>query len=130
MKAVDTNVLARLLLADDPAQHAAAIRIMEGEVWITPTVWLELGWLLGKRLKLPRHVMADMFDALLSTATVSTSDEDGLRWAIERFRSGADWGDAMHVMMARDVASSFVTFDRGILTAIGGEAPLAVETAV
>jgi predicted nucleic-acid-binding protein len=128
VRAVDTNVLARLLLADDPVQHAIAVTISEKPIWITSTVWLELGWLLGKKLKVPRHVISDMFTALLSTNTVNTSDEDGLRWAIDRFRAGADWGDMMHLIMARDVAETFATFDRGIASAASGDAPLSVET--
>lgn len=128
MRAVDTNVLARLLLADDPAQHAVAVKIVENPVWITPTVWLELGWLLGKKPRLAREVIADMLLALLSTETVKTSDEDGLLWAIGRYRAGADWADVMHLIMARDIASTFATFDRGIAPAVAGDPSLAIET--
>jgi predicted nucleic-acid-binding protein len=128
VKAVDTNVLARLLLADDRAQHEAAKAIVSDPIWIAPTVWLELGWVLGRKLKLDRTLVADLLLALLSTKTVNTGNEDGLRWAIARFKEGADWADAMHLIMAGGVASAFVTFDRGITRAIGEDTPLAIET--
>ena len=49
MIAVDTNVLARLLLRDDEAQFRKAVRLFSDsrEYTAPPTVILELVWVLG-----------------------------------------------------------------------------------
>lgn len=49
MRAIDTNVLARFLLNDDPDQGEVARRIVEDGIFLPLTVVLELGWLLGSR---------------------------------------------------------------------------------
>lgn len=47
MIAVDTNVLVRLLTADDPKQLAAARSLFASDpIWVAKTVLLETGWVL------------------------------------------------------------------------------------
>lgn len=128
MRAVDTNILARLILADDDPQYRIATTILEGPVWVTATVWLELGWVLGKRLQLDRAVVGDALQTVLMTQTVHTFDHDGMHWAIDRYRAGADWADVVHLVMARGIADSFATFDRGIARFSGDAPPLPIET--
>ncbi|MEH3101765.1 type II toxin-antitoxin system VapC family toxin [Sphingomonas adhaesiva] len=127
MKAVDTNILARIILQDDARQTAIAADILRHPVWISLSVWTELGWLLFKRLKLQRDVVAEALSTLLMMETVRVADAAGLSWAIERFRSGADWADMVHLIAARGAADTFVTFDAGVAPAASG-APVSVET--
>lgn len=126
MKAVDTNILARLILQDDPRQARLAETILREPVWVSHTVWIELGWVLGKRLRLDHAVAADALETLLMLETVHVADREGLAWAIERYRAGADWADAMHLVAARGVADRFVTFDLGIARI--DTPPLPIET--
>jgi hypothetical protein len=67
VRAVDTNVLARYYLADDPAQARVAKGVLEsGAVFIPKTVMLELAWVLKsvaeqpapKALECLRHLVA------------------------------------------------------------------------
>ncbi len=47
MRAVDTNVLVRFFVADDPGQFRRARKVMEaGAVFIPKTVLLETEWVL------------------------------------------------------------------------------------
>ena len=126
MRAVDTNILARLILQDEPHQARLAEAIVREPVWVSNTVWIELGWVLGKRLRLDHATVADAMATLLMLDTVHVADRDGLAWAIERYRAGADWADAVHLVAARGVADRFVTFDRGIARI--DTPPLPVET--
>lgn len=126
MKAVDTNILARLILQDEPHQARLAEAIVREPVWVSHTVWIELGWVLGKRLRLDHAIVADAMATLLMLETVHVADREGLAWAIERYRAGADWADAVHLVAARGVADRFVTFDRGIEQI--DTPPLPVET--
>lgn len=128
MKAVDTNIIARFVLGDDPAQARMAATILGDPVWISLSVWLELGWVLGKRLGIERGIAADMLATILSINTVHTPDPVGLSWAIERYRTGADWGDMVHLLAAGGIAERFVTFDRAIVTQAGVSPPLPIET--
>lgn len=126
MRAADTNILARLILQDEPHQARLAEAIVREPVWVSHTVWIELGWVLGKRLRLDHATVADAMATLLMLETVHVADREGLAWAIERYRAGADWADAVHLVAARGVADRFVTFDRGIARI--DTPPLPVET--
>jgi predicted nucleic-acid-binding protein len=128
MKSVDTNVLARFILGDHPEQGQRAVEILREPVWISFSVWLELGWVLSKRLGLDRAMVADMLGTILTIDTVHAPDSAGLSWAIERYRTGADWGDMIHLISADGIADHFVTFDRALATQAGTNAPLRIET--
>jgi len=128
VRAVDTNVVARLLLSDDPQQAADAISILREQVWVGLTIWLELGWVLASRTSLDRATVAEALASLLAFDTVHTEDREGLAWAIARFREGADWADMVHLVACRRAAGTFATFDRGIEPAAGPTSPLPIET--
>lgn len=129
MKAVDTNILARFILADDEHQSEMASEILGTPVWVSLTVWLELGWVLSKRAALGRAMVADAIETLLQLGTIHTADRDGLAWAVARYRAGADWADVIHLVSARTAADGFVTFDRGIAT-YAAQSPIPVETLI
>ena len=95
--------------------------------WVSNTVWVELGWVLGKRLRLDRAVVSAALSSILAIDTIHTADRHGLSWAIERYRLGADWADVVHLIAARGVADTFVTFDRGVAGQAEGT-PVLVET--
>ena len=128
MKAVDTNILARFILGDHPEQAQRAVEVLGEPVWVGFSVWLELGWVLSKRLGLERPIVADMLGTILSIDTVHAPDPTGLSWAIERYRTGADWGDMIHLICADGIADQFVTFDRALAAQAGINAPLRIET--
>lgn len=128
MRAIDTNVLARFILRDDDEQARIAEAVIRQPFWMTLTVWLELGWLLYRRLKLDRAVVADALLAIVSIETAHGPDPDGISWAISRFRDGADWADMIHLVAARNIADRFTTFDTGIARRSGAATPLMIET--
>ncbi len=128
MKSVDTNILARFILGDHPEQGQRAVEILSEPVWISFSVWLELGWVLSKRLGLDRAMVADMLGTILTIDTVHAPDSAGLSWAIERYRTGADWGDMIHLISVDGIADHFVTFDRALSAQAGINAPLRIET--
>ena len=128
MKAIDTNVIARAILGDDAVQSPIAVSTLREPVWISMTVWLELGWVLGTRLGLDRSIVADAIATVLAMESVNTPDRAGLDWAIDRFRAGADWADMIHLLSARGFAGSFVTFDRAITPRAGDAPPLPIQT--
>ena len=115
MRALDTNVLARWVLRDDEAQALAADAILREPCLVSITVMLELGWVLDRSLRLPRATVASMLGQILQLTTVTAENLAGLTWALERYRAGADWADAVHLADTTGLATAFVTFDRGLV---------------
>jgi len=71
MTAVDTNVLVRFLVADEPAQAARAARLIRrGHIWVPKTVLLEAEWVLRGLYKLPSPKILATFEALAGLSVV------------------------------------------------------------
>ena len=78
MKAVDTNVLARYLLNDDPVQSPIATSIMAEPNYVSDTVLVEAAWLLSSRYGFDRAVLAGaLADLLEATAAASAREAAG-----------------------------------------------------
>ena len=102
MIALDTNILARYLLDDEPAQARTARRLLadaKAEYWIPVTVVLELAWVLRKT-DAPRNVVMERLRDLLSLRNVRVQNADlvfqSLRWAAQ----GMDLADALHLVLS------------------------------
>ena len=111
MIALDTNVLARYLLADEPTQFAAAQRLMSGtELCTAPlTVLLELVWVLESRALARIDITAGL-RALLGLAHFKPQQAPLLAQSLAWYEQGLDFADALHLAQCRD-ADSFASFD-------------------
>lgn len=113
VKSVDTNILARLILVDDPIQTPIAEDIVRRRVRVSLTVLLELGWLLGSRGGMPRAEVNRALLKLLDNEAIHVEDDAKVRAALELYRKGADLSDVLHLVAARG-SEAFVTFDKGV----------------
>ncbi len=127
VRAVDTNVVLRLLLDDDPVQHRSAVALLAQPLLIPLTVLVETGWVLLSRYRFPRGDVAQLLRDLLDYDGVVVPQHAGVLWALHRFAERGDLADLLHLVSAGD-ASSFATFDKGVAPAAGPDAPIAVET--
>ena len=76
MIAVDTNVLVRLLTADDPKQTAAVRALFAAEtIWIAKTVLLETAWVLRSLYGFEETAISDAFTRLLGLKNVLAEHE-------------------------------------------------------
>lgn len=101
MQGLDTNVLVRFLVGDDPDQASRAASLFarasaEGErFFVAQIVVCELVWVLGHAYDKDRTEIAAGLDALLRTKQLLFEDVDQIRSALERFAAGdgdlADW---------------------------------------
>ena len=112
MLALDTNVLARFVLADDDAQHAAAVAAMAApSLFIGVTVLIELSWLLINTYSYPKRRVLEVLTAIVGLPNITVDRrvlvERALDWAAE----GMDFADALHLATAQD-CEALVTFDR------------------
>lgn len=115
MIAVDTNVVVRFLVNDDPEQSPRALALMRrNEILIGATVLLETEWVLRGAYKLPRDRLRDLLVALLGLPNVRLSQPAQIAKAITLFSEGMDFADALHLSVS-DEADSFVTFDTGFV---------------
>ena len=127
MRALDTNVVLRLMLNDDPAQVVIARRLLSERALVGLGVLMEAAWVLQSTYGLPREVIAQALEALLDIPTLHVSDEQGVRWAVERFRSHrADLADMLHIVAARG-AMSFASFEKHLAKQAGDDTPVSVE---
>jgi predicted nucleic-acid-binding protein len=124
VRAVDTNILARFILADDETQSAIAQDVIRSGVYVSLSVWMELVWLLEARYRLSRSNVADALDAVMRMVVVSTPD-DAL-WALDRYRFGADFADMVHLAEVR-THEAFLTFDRALEKDAGPASLVPVE---
>lgn len=111
---VDTNVLVRAILADDPEQARAARRLLKEATTIAvPLPCLcELVWILRRGAKLTTADVAAAIRALLNTGNVAMNRpavEAGLRL----FEAGGDFADGVIAYEGRWLGGeTFVSFDR------------------
>lgn len=111
MRAVDTNVLVRLLVNDEPRQAEAAQRAMAAEpAFILKTVVIELEWVLRSAYRRSRAEIATSIESLLAAAGVIVEDSAAVEQAVAWFKDGMDFADALHLASSGH-ADGFVTFD-------------------
>lgn len=111
MIAVDTNVLARLLLRDDETQYRKAVRLFgDGRDYTaSPTVILELVWVLSC-YDFERDKIAQSLNALLGLSNFKPRRKAEIVAAIKLYEAGLDFGDALHLALS-DGDEALVTFD-------------------
>lgn len=127
MRAVDTNVLVRLFVNDEPGQTAAARRIAADDLIFVPkTVVVEFEWVLRGVYGQPRAAIASAIEALLRTANVEVEDGATVVRAVGWLRRGMDFADALHLASSSH-ADAFLTFDvamRRKASALGAKPPV------
>jgi predicted nucleic-acid-binding protein len=115
MRAVDTNILIRLMIADDEDQLVAAEKIVSLPFLILPTVIMETVWVLTSNYRLTRYETVDRLQRVLGMASATLVSAEAVFFALEQFEQGADFADMLHVALAADATgTSFATFDQGI----------------
>ena len=116
MIALDTNVLARYLLADEADQAKAARALIEdakAEFWIPVTVVLELAWVLRMK-KVPGGEIAARLRDLFTLNSVRLQVPDAVFQALRWAAQGMDFADALHLALSAR-AERFATFDDALV---------------
>jgi predicted nucleic-acid-binding protein len=116
--AVDTNVLVRLLVADDDRQLAVARKALRehGPVFVTQVALIETVWVLAHTYGVDRHDLAEVIERLLLGAEFSLQGEQDVSKALAAFRqSRADFADCLLVENARSAGRlPVLTFDKAL----------------
>lgn len=127
MIALDTNVLARLLVGDDRVQADLAEKFIrrhtaEDPVFVGREVILELIWLLMSRYKYPLEVVRQALDRLFMSANLEIEEEDAIKKALYLAeQTGADIADAIIATIAlQRECTKRMTFDKDAAKRIDG----------
>ena len=115
MRAIDTNVLVRLLARDDAKQVAAAERFVEGGVWVSHLVLTEVTWVLDSVYDLAPAAIATAIEMLLGHQSITLEKAEVVAAAVAQFRKRPALGfsDCLIVEVARKAGHTPVgTFDR------------------
>ena len=107
MPTLDTNVLIRYLVQDDPKQSRAANKFIiqfadsETTLFIPLSVTLETEWVLRSVYVFPKESIIEVFVSLLETREMQFQDEASVERAIFLFREhNVDFADCLHVAAA------------------------------
>lgn len=124
MRAVDTNLLVRLLTRDDPKQAAAAEAFVEKGAWVSHLALAESTWVLSAVYELKPPAIATAIEMLLQHATLTIQDSEVVSAALESFRKRPSIGfsDYLLLEIARKAGHlPLGTFDRELGKSPGAE---------
>ncbi len=117
MRAVDTNVLVRLITRDDSQQTAAAESFIEKGAWVSPLVLAEAVWRLGKVYEMSPKDQASAVEMLLNHHDLVLHDREVVSAALGLFRARPALGflDCLIIESARKAGHSPLgTFDKDL----------------
>lgn len=122
MRAVDTNVLVRLVTAGDPVQVRAAENfVADGGAWVSLVVVAEAMWVLESFYKRSRAELAAVLETLLDHRLVTLQDADVVEGALVEFkrRPSIAFSDCLVLECARKAGHALGTFDRSLASRAG-----------
>jgi predicted nucleic-acid-binding protein len=117
MRAVDTNVLVRLLARDDLKQAAAAETFVADGAWVSLLVLAEATWVLSSVYSRNSRQIAEAIAQLLEHEALVLQDPDVVGLALAHLRSTPTLGfsDCLIIEIARKAGHlPLGTFDRDL----------------
>lgn len=124
MRAVDTNVLVRLILRDDPRQAVAAEKFVEKGAWVPQLAVAEVAWVLRVVYALTASEIAKSIEMLLEHEQLVVQDAEVVSAAVQTFktRPALRFSDCLMVEIARKSGHlPLGTFDKDLSKADGAE---------
>ena len=115
MRAIDTNVLVRLITRDDPKQVAAAEAFVDRGAWVPHLVLVETMWVLETVYGLGATELATAVEMLLNHQSLTIQDEEVVALALSRFRKrpNLSFSDCLVLEISRKAGNlPLGTFDR------------------
>ena len=124
MRAVDTNVLVRLVARDDEKQVVAAESFISKGAWVSNLVLFEATWVLAAVYELTHPEIATAVEMLLHHRDLTIQDSDTVADALEHYRRRPALGfsDCLILEAARKAGHvPLGTFDRDLGKLDGAE---------
>jgi predicted nucleic-acid-binding protein len=124
MRAVDTNVLVRLVTRDDDKQVVAAEAFVEKGAWVSHLVLAETTWVLSAAYELEHSDIATAIDMLLNHKDLTLQDAGVVAAALDRYRGRPSVGfsECLVLEIARKAGHlPLGTFDKSLSKLDGTE---------
>jgi predicted nucleic-acid-binding protein len=122
MIGLDTNVLLRLFVEDDPAQSDRARRFVNAAAAdepciVNPVVLAEFAWTLARNFKIRRQEVARLIEGVLAMDDLEVPFRHAAERALAAYRAGrADFPDYFLAEINLELGcASTATFDRAAL---------------
>lgn len=118
MIGLDTNVVVRYLVQDEPEQSAQAGAVIDALTekdrgFLSLVTVVELYWVLRRAYKLGVDACANLVDGLFDARELEMDQESIVRTALAASRDGRDFADAVKAELGRAAGCHHtVTFDR------------------
>ena len=120
MIGIDTNLLLRLIVGDEPKQAVMAREFLRGRCsadepgYVCHIVLVELVWTLARAYGYPREKIAAAIEQILDTAQLDVESSGDVSAAVKDYRRGAaDFAECLLVRVnAATGCTHTVTFDR------------------
>ena len=117
MRAVNTNVLVRLITRDDASQSATADIFVQKGAWVSILALAESTWVLTTVYERGAAEVATAVEMLLNHKDLTLQDSDVVAAALDLFRSRPSLGfsDCLMLQLARKAGHlPLGTFDRNL----------------
>jgi len=117
MRAIDTNVLVRLITRDDPKQVTEAEIFTEKGAWVSQIVLVETTWVLASVYDLKSMDIARAVEMLLNHRNIALQEAEVVSAALALFRKKPSLGfsDCLLLEAARKSGNlPLGTFDRNL----------------
>lgn len=118
MIGLDTNILVRYFIKDDPQQTRLAVNLIfslspSEPGWIGVAIFMELDWVMNNLLKMKKDRVVEIFDTLLASRELVVENGETVREALHLYRfRNTDFSDCLIAASARAAGCSrTVTFD-------------------
>lgn len=124
MRAIDTNVLVRIIIRDDARQAEAGDRFVERGAWVSMLALAEASWVLTSVYERSAAELAASIRMLLDHEHVALQDPDVVEAALDSFRirSSLSFSDCLLLEMAKKAGHlPLGTFDRELSRLKGAE---------
>ena len=122
MRAVDTNVLVRLITRGDLRQAKSADRFVEKGAWVSVLALAEATWVLGTVYDFTAADLATALQMLLNHKDLTLQDSDAVAAALDlfRLRPALSFSDCLMLHLARKTGHlPLGTFDRALAKTTG-----------
>lgn len=124
MRAVDTNVLVRLVAHDDPSQVASANLFIAPGAWVSILALVEAVWVLGTVYDRSPGELRAAIEGLLAHDKLTIQEPDVVIAALDLFHARPKLGfsDCLMLELARKAGHlPLGTFDRALAMANGAQ---------
>jgi predicted nucleic-acid-binding protein len=124
MRAVDTNVLVRLITRDDSRQVVSAESFIAKGAWVSVLALAETTWVLATIYELSSRDLAKAIEMLLNHRLLVLQDPETVAAALDVFRAKPSLGfsDCLMLQLARKAGHlPLGTFDRNLAKVEGAQ---------